>query len=121
MRGLYYVCGKYAYFNLPKYCQGSHYIALVFTKINHKNEFAREETGPARKKGQIGLEAQGKLWQQVYRICRGGLSTSGIVPSFAEGDDMDKWFAAFERPCTIRRVSPQHWGSLLWKLVPLVG
>lgn len=33
LRGIYYVCGKTAYFNLPHNWVGSYYLALVFPRI----------------------------------------------------------------------------------------
>ena len=40
----------------------------------------------------------------------------GFVPKYVEGDDITKWFTAFERACKMRHVKLWYWGSLLCEL-----
>ncbi|KAJ1085658.1 hypothetical protein NDU88_005787 [Pleurodeles waltl] len=40
----------------------------------------------------------------------------GIVTKFEDGDDITKWFTAFERACVTRKVNRSHWGALLWEM-----
>ncbi|KAJ1098887.1 hypothetical protein NDU88_003994 [Pleurodeles waltl] len=40
----------------------------------------------------------------------------GIVTKYEDGDDITKWFTAFERACVTRKVNRSHWGALLWEM-----
>ncbi|KAJ1142020.1 hypothetical protein NDU88_008348 [Pleurodeles waltl] len=40
----------------------------------------------------------------------------GIVTKYEDGDDITKWFTAFERACVTRKVNKSHWGALLWEM-----
>ncbi|KAJ1165396.1 hypothetical protein NDU88_005824 [Pleurodeles waltl] len=40
----------------------------------------------------------------------------GIVTKYEAGDDITKWFTAFERACVTRKVNRSHWGALLWEM-----
>ncbi|KAJ1160929.1 hypothetical protein NDU88_001419 [Pleurodeles waltl] len=40
----------------------------------------------------------------------------GIVTKYEDGDDITKWFTAFERACATRKVNRSHWGALLWEM-----
>ncbi|KAJ1120255.1 hypothetical protein NDU88_008429 [Pleurodeles waltl] len=39
----------------------------------------------------------------------------GIVTKYEDGDDITKWFTAFERACATRKVNRSHWAALLWE------
>ena len=40
----------------------------------------------------------------------------GIVQKYGEGDDITKWFTAFERACSMRNIPLKYWGAILWEL-----
>ncbi|KAJ1112613.1 hypothetical protein NDU88_000874 [Pleurodeles waltl] len=40
----------------------------------------------------------------------------GIVTKYEDGDDITKWFTAFERARATRKVNRSPWGALLWEM-----